>query len=403
MKPSPPTARQLLIILFFRLLLNIGRRFVYPFAPALGRDLGVPLTAITSVIAASQFTSLFGLFSGPVADRIGNRFVMRSGLALLFAGMLVCALIPTYWFLFVGLLLASFGKTIFDPAIQSYIGNHVPYHRRGRVIGVIETAWAGTTLLGIPAMGLIIDQYGLRVSYWVLALFAGVSWYTIVWVIPPDSRKQGSKILDRKVFSSLVSLIKIRPAAGMLAFGFWISIANDAIFVTYGVWAEQAFMVSLVTLGFSTIAIGLAELAGETVTALFSDRLGLKKTLIFSSLFASFAYLLLPLVGMSFTLAMAGMFLIFFFFETTMVTSFSLSTEILPQSRATMMSGFYAASGIGRMVGVLLGGIGWQLGGIRTVAWGAAICTLLGLVSLFWGLKGWRSEVESSKGSGGLS
>ena len=70
-----------------RLVLNTARRFVYPFAPALSRGLGVPLTAITSLIAVNQATSVLGLFSGPVADRLGYRFMMLIGMALLVVGM----------------------------------------------------------------------------------------------------------------------------------------------------------------------------------------------------------------------------------------------------------------------------------------------------------------------------
>lgn len=391
---SSPTGRQLFIIFFFRLLLNVGRRFVYPFAPALSRGLEVPLTAVTSIIAASQCASLLGLFSGPLADRVGNRFVMRTGLALLAGGMFVCGLVPQYWFVFTGLLLASFGKTIFDPAIQSFIGHHVPYERRGRVIGIIETAWAGSTLIGIPAIALVIDRLGLQVAFFFLAALSGLSWLLIARVIPPDTKAEKSPGSNSVFFSSLIKLLKIRPAAGMLAFGFWISIANDAVFVTYGVWAEEVFLVSLLSLGFSTIAIGLAELSGEAVTALFADRLGLKTTLLLSVSLACLSYLLLPVIGVNFSYAMVGMFFVFFFFETTMVTSFSLSTELMPDARATMMAGFYAASGIGRMLGVLLGGLVWNVGGMRAVSWGAFVCTFLGLVALLWGLKGWQRNAE---------
>ena len=45
---------QIIIAALFKLLLNIGRRFVYPFAPALSRGLDVPLTAITSIIATAS-------------------------------------------------------------------------------------------------------------------------------------------------------------------------------------------------------------------------------------------------------------------------------------------------------------------------------------------------------------
>ncbi len=389
-------ARQIITVTFFRLLINTTRRFIYPFAPAFSRELGVPLAAITSVIATSQFTSLLGIFSGPLADRFGYRGMMRAGLAILSVGMLVCGLAPTYWPVFFGLVLASFGKTIFDPAIQSFIGHYVPFERRGRVIGVVETAWAGSTLLGIPALGLIIDHIGLTGSFYILALLGGLSWIALGRVIPAAESDVGQQEKKGGILSALKQLIYVRPAAGMLAFGFWIAIANDCLFVVYGAWFEQDFLVSIVTLGFSTVAIGLAELLGESMTALFSDRLGLKKSLIIGLCLAICAYILLPFVGRTLPLAMAGMFFVFLFFEFAMVTSFSLSTELMPRARATMMAGFYASAGVGRMIGVLLGASLWQFGGIRAVAWSAAAFTVIGLLSLLWGLHGWSRETAEA-------
>jgi len=384
--------KQLIAVTFLKLLLNTGRRFIYPFAPALSRGLDVPLSAITSIIATSQFTSLLGLFSGPLADRFGYRVMMRSGLVMLAGGMLLCGLVPTYWPVFIGLVIASFGKTVFDPSIQAFIGSHVPYERRGRAIGAVETAWAGSTLIGIPALGLIIQHVGFSGSFYILALLGAFGWIILGRVIPRDEPSYDQKGNRVGLFSSLQQLIRIRPAAGMLAFGFWISIANDSLFVVYGAWFEQDFQVSIVTLGFSTVAIGAAELLGESLTAFFADRLGLKRAIILGLCFAICAYLLLPLIGGTLPLAMAGMFCVFLTFEFTMVTSFSLSTELMPETRATMMAGFYATSGVGRMIGVLFGGGLWHLGGIAFVAWTAAGFTILGLLSLVWGLYGWHHD-----------
>ena len=383
---------QLVFISLVRLLLNTGRRFIYPFAPALSRSLDVPLTAITTIIAYSQFTSLLGLFTGPLADRIGNRVVMRIGLAVLTIGMLLCGLVAEYWAVFIGLVLASFGKTIFDPAIQSFIGKHVPYAKRGRVIGIIETAWAGSTLIGIPAFALIIEHIGLQTSFYVLAFFGAVSWFMIAKILPEDEKNIKAQGAPVSILSGIFSLFRKRSTAGMLLFGFWVSLANDSIFVVYGLWLEESFQVSLVTLGFSTIAIGGAELLGEAITALFADKIGLKRTIIISLCLVSGAYFILPLLDGSLSLALAGMFFVFLFFEIVMVTSFSLSTELVPGARATMMSGFYALSGIGRMVGVLGAGIFWQIGGIKMVAWSAACFTIFGLISLVWGVNNWQKD-----------
>jgi MFS transporter, DHA1 family, inner membrane transport protein len=389
--------RQIVAVLFFRLLLNTGRRFVYPFVPALSRELGVPLAAITSILATCQVTSLLGLFSGPLADRYGYRAMMRSGLGMLAAGMFLCGLVPGYWPLLLGLVAASLGKTVFDPAIQAFIGRNVPFERRGRVIGFVETAWAGSTLLGIPALGLLIEHLGLTSAFSLLALLGAMGWLTISRVIPADDPGLAAAPGPVRAFAALPELLRVRPAAGMLLFGFWISIANDSLFVVYGAWFEQSFLVSITTLGFSTVAIGLAELGGESMTAVFADRLGLKRATILGLCLAIGAYLLLPLIGRSLPLALVGMFWIFFAFEFTIVTSFSLSTELLPKARATMMAGFYASAGVGRMLGVLLGGWLWQLGGITVVAWTSAAFTAIGLLSLLWGLHGWvRKDAETT-------
>jgi predicted MFS family arabinose efflux permease len=118
----------------------------------------------------------------------------------------------------------------------------------------------------------------------------------------------------------------------------------------------------------------------------------LKRAVILGLCLAVAAYLLLPIIGVSLPFAMIGMFLVFCTFEFTMVTSFSLSTELMPKARATMMAGFYATAGLGRMVGVLMGGLLWRSGGIMAVAWVSAALTCLGLLSLLWGLRGWKPD-----------
>ena len=208
--------------------------------------------------------------------------------------------------------------------------------------------------------------------------------------MPADSPDNTSKKSNLAILSSLRELFSSRPATGMLAYGFWISLANDNLFVVYGAWFEQDFLATIMTLGFSTIAIGSAELLGESLTAVFADRLGLKRAVVAGLICTSVAYFILPFIGTTLPLAMTGMFFIFITFEFTMVTSFSLCTELMPKLRATMMSGFYATAGVGRMIGVLVGGFLWEIGGITAVSWVSVAATVMGLASLLWGLSNWK-------------
>jgi len=388
---QPRLIGQIITIAIFRLVLNTARRFIYPFAPALGRELHVPLTAVTTLIALNQTTGLLGLAAGPLADRWGNRNMMRAGLGLLAAGMLLCTIAPVYGFVLTGLSLAALGKTVFDPAVLSFIGHRVPFARRGMAIGAIETAWAGSTFIGIPVIAVIIDQFGLRWSFLAMAIFGAAGYILLARMIPRDAVTRMDDDQAVGILAALGQLIRVRPAAGMMGFAFWMSMANDNLFVVYGAWLERDFGVGLLALGLSTSVIGAAELTGESCTAVWSDRIGVKRAVAIGLFLAISSYAALPLISGSLKAALAGLFLIFLFFEFTIVSSFSLSTELLPNSRATMMAGFYAAAALGRIVGALTGTPLWLSGGLAAVAVTSAIATTLALLCYWWGVRHWQS------------
>ena len=65
----------------------------------------------------------------------------------------------------------------------------------------------------------------------------------------------------------------------------------------------------------------------------------------------------------------------------------SYFTEILPDARATMMSGYFGAASAGRFCGALLGGWAWTLHGIAAIGAATALMSVLGLVLLTWGMR----------------
>jgi predicted MFS family arabinose efflux permease len=381
---------QVVAAVLCRLVLNTARRFPYPFAPALSRGMGVPLTAITSLIAATQATALVGAVSGPLADRMGYRTVMLGGLAMLIAGMLAAGWWPFYVIVVAAMLLAALGKTVFDPAIQAFVGERVPFERRGLVVGLLEFSWSGCTLVGIPAIGVLMAHFGWRSPFFVLGGLGLAGLIALRLIMPRDGMRPVDVAGVAGTWLFWRQLVRRPQALGTLGYAFWVSLANDNLFVVYGAWFEDAFHLSIAALGFGTVAIGVAELGGEALTAMIGDRLGLKRSVLTGLGVSTTCYGLLPVVGQTLWAALAGLFVLFLSFEFTIVSSLSLTTELVPRFRATMMAGFFAAAGIGRVAGALLGGPVWLWGGIGATGTLSACANLLALGCLFWGLKGWR-------------
>ena len=371
-----------------RLVLNTARRFPYPFAPALSRGLGVHLTAVTSLIAINQATGIIGIFSGPLADRFGYRLMMIAGLVMLVVGMLAGGFLPFYGVILVTFFLAGLAKTVFDPALQAYVGERVPFQKRGLVIGLLEFSWAGSTLVGIPGIALLIDRLGWRAPFFVLGGLGVFSILTFVILIPRDRRKADAHHNSPNMLSSLKQLIQQRAPLGTLGFALFFSIANDNLFVVYGAWLEESFSMSIVALGVGTSIIGAAELLGESLTASFGDRLGLKRSIIIGIILSMLCYVILPFLSQTLSRAFMSLFALFLIFEFTIVSSLSLSTELLPLSRATMMSGFFAASGLGRVIGSLIGSHIWLAGGILATGLVSGVICGVALLSFVWGLRG---------------
>ncbi|MCK5350769.1 MAG: MFS transporter, partial [Desulfobacula sp.] len=174
------------ITTFTKLLFNITRRLIYPFAPEFARGLNVDLSAITSVIAVNQATSLLGPVGAGFADKYGYKILMLVSLGMLTIGTFAVGLIPVYSVLVISLFLAGFAKSIFDPSLQAFIGNFVPFEKRGQIIGITELAWAGSTLFGIPLAGIIIERFSWQTPFFIISGLSLVCFFIILKIMPKD-------------------------------------------------------------------------------------------------------------------------------------------------------------------------------------------------------------------------
>jgi len=383
---------KIVVVVICRLVLSTARRFAYPFAPVLSRELGVPLTSITSLIAVNWATSLLGIFFGPLADRFGYRKMMVLGLVMLTVGMFAGGFFPFYGVILITLFLAGLGKIVFDPAVQAYVSERVPYNRRATAIGFLEISWAGSTLLGIPLIALLIDNVGWRSPFFAMGAIGLAGIIALIVLFPQDEKLISKPRRSLSVKKVLPIIVQDKASLGALTYVFFFSAAIDNLFVVYGAWLEEAFSVGIVALGMATGVIGVAELLGEILVVTISDRFGLKRVIMIGVTICIFTYGLLPFAGQSLLPALAGLFIHFLIFEFTIISSVALCTELQPEMRATVIAGFFAAAGMGRIVGALIGGPIWLAGGIVATGLVSSGITVLALISLCRGLRGWRKE-----------
>ncbi len=326
---------------------------VYPFAPAFARGLGVPVAAIYQLIVLRNFTGFLSPLFSPLSSKYGRRTVMAGAMFFFALGGFIVIIWPTYWMLGASLSAVAIAKVIYDPAMQSYVGDAVPYAKRGKALAVTELSWAGALLIGAPAVGLAMQQWGWNAPFFWLAIFglgAAVSLWKLLPAAPTDHSQQGSSLSE--TWQIVRQHRVIWAAMGYIILSM---MANEIVFLVFGDWLESNFGLSLLALGFSASLIGLAELSGEVTAGWSVDRFGKRPVIIATGLLNALFNLLLPFSGFNLTFVLITYFLLFLFFEITVVGGVPLMTELVPSARTVVMSSILGASALGRALGAWMG------------------------------------------------
>lgn len=343
---------QLLIFMVLRLVFNTMHRMVYPFLAVFARGLGVDVTTVSFIVTARSFVGIFAPVLGSIADQRGRRFGLLLGIFLFIAGMGLVAVFPSFLTFSIALLLGILSKYLFDPSMQAYFGDRVPYERRGTALAVTEVAWSLAFIVGVPLVGYLISLYGWKAPF-PLLMGLGLGMFVVVWwMIPradplPDQPAATSINNVRAVLTSL-------PALAGISIGLWASAANELVNLIFGVWLEDSFGLKIAALAGASAVIGFSELSGESLVALTTDRLGKPRALVLGLTGNILAALLLPIVGRTEIGALVGLFLFYITFEYVLVSQIPLMTEVMPERRATLMSFNVTGQSLGRMIGALL-------------------------------------------------
>jgi predicted MFS family arabinose efflux permease len=370
---------QLIVFMFLRAILNTAHRMVYPFLSIFARGLGVDISTMSLLMTARSLLGATSPLFAPIADRRGRKFGMLLGFSIFIIGVGIVAIHPSFWTLAIALVLALLGKYMFDPSMQAYFGDRIPYAQRGTALAVTEVAWSTAFIVGVPVMGFLIAKFNWSAPFPVLT-FLGVGAFLVIWRMVPCEDPHhivtnNSRDGYRAVFTSV-------PALAGVSIALWASAANELVNVIFGVWLEDSFGLKIAALAGASAVIGISELSGEGLVAFTTDRLGKPLALTIGLVGNALASILLPFIGQTQVGALIGLFLFYITFEYTLVSHISLMTELVPSARATVLSLNVTGHSLGRALGAFLAAIIYQRFGFLFVALLAVAFNMAGLLAV---------------------
>ncbi len=363
--PSEPLSRaRLSLLVMVRTILNVPFRIVYPFLPSIARGLGVSLAAANGLITLRWLVRMAAPLLGPLLDRYERRRVMEAAFVCFTLAGLLLAGVGTFAATAVAFILYGIAKALHDPATHAYVGDAVPYHERGRAMGIIELAWSLAWLLGVPASGILIDRFDWRAP-WAILIALGLLGMGLTRVGLPPVLDRPASDTGKPFLASTVTvwrgLLRRRSVVFLLLTSVLITLAVEIPFIVYGAWIEESFGLSLTALGLASAVVGLAEAAAEGSVAMITDRLGKRRSVLAGLLGLAASLIALPwLSGLGLAPALVGVVLALFTFEFGVVSLLPLVTELAPDARAALVSINGTAFGFGRVLAALIGGWLWR-------------------------------------------
>lgn len=353
--------RLLSVILLSRLVINTAFRMSYAFVPEFSRGLGIDLPAMGALISTRSFAGMLAPVFGSLSDRYGRRPVMYSALVLLIVCATLAYLSPSLIFFAVGFVGLGLAKVMFEPSGSAFLGDRVPYARRGLVLGMSELGWASGGLIGVPIAARAIALWGWQSPYALIALGGGLALVWAAIALPRTDRVHSAQRVDTRAAFSAVS--HHRSAVIMLCVAASFMIGGELIAVSYASWLSQTFQLDVIALGGIVATFALADVGGEVLSMLAVDRFGKKRALLAGYCATTLFYFAIPALGASLPVAVAALFVYYVCFEFTIVSVAPLVSELAPEARGTMLSLTALAASVGRTIGGLGGAALFALGG----------------------------------------
>jgi predicted MFS family arabinose efflux permease len=370
---------QLIIFMFLRTILNTVHRMVYPFLPIFARGLGVDISTMSLLMTGRSLLGATSPLFAPIADRRGRKFGMLFGTVIFTLGVGLVAVYPNIWTLAIALIMAMLGKYMFDPSMQAYFGDRVPYSQRGTALAVTEVAWSAAFILGVPVVGFLIDKFGWSAPFPFFTILGLVIFFVVWRVVPAEDEHHELTRNSRDGYRAVLTSV---PALAGISIAFWASAGNELVNVIFGVWLEDSFGLRIAALAGASAVIGISELSGEGLVALTTDRLGKPLALTIGLVGNALASILLPFIGHTQAGALIGLFLFYITFEYVMVSHIPLMTELVPSARATVLSLNVTGHSIGRALGAFLAALIYQHFGFGFVALTAVLFNGAALLAL---------------------
>jgi predicted MFS family arabinose efflux permease len=274
--PSTLSGYQRLIIAllaFLQFTIILDFMALAPLGAIIMPALHVPPAGFGILVSAYAFSAgAAGLLAAGFTDRFDRKKLLLFFYVGFIAGTLLCALADSYRFLLIARIVTGLFGGVIGSIVFAITTDLFEYQFRGRVLGVIQTAFAASNIMGIPIGLYLANHWSWHAPFYLIAATATAVGFLIVLKVRPIDAHLAKKPDRSPLHHFMHTLLKPRYIQGFVATvvlatgGFMLMPFSSAYTVhNLGISLERLPLIYLVTGIFAIIFGPLIGRASDAI------------------------------------------------------------------------------------------------------------------------------------------
>jgi predicted MFS family arabinose efflux permease len=269
---------QFTLILDFMIMSPLGA-ILMPALHILPRQFGF------AVSAYAFSAGLSGILAAGFADRFDRKKLLLFFYAGFTLGTFLCGIAPTYGFLLMARVVTGFFGGVIGSVVMAIIADLFPFQQRGRVMGVVQTAFAASQVLGLPLGLILANRWGWHAPFlFIVTATVVVGVIIVVKLEPLTGHLKAQAELDRHPLTHLFKTVSKGPYLQAFAATLFMATGGFMLMPFASAFSVNNLHITLRQLPKVYLATGIASFAMGPLLGRLSDKIGKYPMFILGSL-----------------------------------------------------------------------------------------------------------------------
>lgn len=271
------------ILAFLQFTIILDFMILSPLGAILMPALNASTAEFGFVVSAYAFSAgLSGILAGGFADRFDRKKLLLFFYCGFLIGTLLCALATSFQFLLFARIVTGLFGGVIGSIVFAITTDLFPFSLRGRVMGLVQTSFVASQVLGIPIGLFFANHWGWHSAFLMIVAIgalAGIVMFTKMQPVTEHLKLQSDRSASRHLLKTISNKRYLQGFAttALLATGGFMLMPFSSAFTVHnvGIPIEQLPLIYMIT--------GLFSIFMGPMMGRMSDRFGKFKVFLFGS------------------------------------------------------------------------------------------------------------------------